>query len=83
MDFSGKQVQVVFNNINVPINHLQIATAALAYENHVKESAQIWCVPAGQGKSKIHAALTFLFLEKTDYDIFVIFSNDTLLEIDK
>ena len=46
--------------------------------NHEKVLSQIWIVPAGQGKSRIHAAITFLFLEYTDYDIYVVFQHDGL-----
>jgi hypothetical protein len=57
----------------VNLNHLQLATATLAFLNHEKEHAQLWVVPAGQGKSFIHAQLTFLFLEHTDFEIYVVF----------
>jgi len=64
------------------LNNLQLATAALAYLNHENKQSQIWIVPAGQGKSRIHAALTFLFLDQTDYDIHVVFQHDGLKEAD-
>ena len=72
----------MFNEARIDINYLQKSTALLAYHNHEKETAQIWVVPAGQGKSKIHAAMTFLFLTKTDYDIYVVFHDDGLLKKD-
>jgi len=58
---------------NTEISYLQLATSSLAYLNHEKFPKQIWVVPAGQGKSKIHAGLTYLFLEHTDYDVYVVF----------
>ena len=64
------------------LNNLQEATSLLAFENSKKETHQIWVVPAGQGKSRIHAALTFLFLKNTDYDIYVAFQNDQLMKTD-
>ena len=73
----------MFTEANLKINHLQLAASALAFLNHYKYSAQIWVVPAGHGKSVIHSALTFLFLEHTDYDVYVIFQHEGLLNVDK
>ena len=81
-DLKGKQqlvediagpVKQRFSASNTEISHLQLATSSLAYLNHEKVPKQIWVVPAGQGKSKIHAGLTYLFLEHTDYDVYVVF----------
>ena len=81
-DFSGKErlcnlnagpLQQAFTEGRMQLNHLQQATALLAYLNHDKVHRQIFVVPAGQGKSRIHAALTFLFLKNSDYDIYVVF----------
>jgi translation elongation factor EF-4 len=55
-DLKGKQELVeleapllvkIFDQADTPINHLQQATAALAYLNSERETAQIWVVPAG------------------------------------
>ena len=90
-DLKGKQELVqreakglvnIFKEAEIPINHLQQATAALAQQNAEHQSAQIWVVPAGQGKSTIHAALTFLFLKNTDHDIHVVFNDDGLKKKD-
>ena len=78
-----KRISATLKEANLEINSLQMATLALAFENHEKVPYQIWIVPAGQGKSKIHAGLTFLFLENSDYDVHVVFQNTVLLEIDK
>ena len=51
--------------------------------NAERVQSQIWVVPAGKGKSIIHAALTYLFLHQTDYDIYVVFQHEGLLEVDK
>ena len=81
-DLKGKQqlvedmaahVQKRFTASNTPISYLQLATSSLAYLNHEHIRKQIWVVPAGQGKSKIHAALTYLVLEQTDYNVYVVF----------
>jgi len=40
-------------------------------------------VPAGQGKSRIHAALTCLFLEHTDHDVHVVFQHEGLKDADE
>ena len=40
-------------------------------------------MPAGQGKSTIHAALTFLFLKNTDHDIHVVFNDNGLKKKDE
>ena len=81
-DFSGKErlcnyyaesLQQAFTEGRMLLNHLQQATALLGFMNHDKVPRQIFVVPAGQGKSRIHAALTFLFLKHTDYDIYVVF----------
>jgi len=91
-DLKGKQELVereakalvnIFKEAEIPINHLQQATAALAHHNAEHQSAQIWVVPAGQGKSTIHAALTFLFLKNTDHDIHVVFNDEGLLKKDR
>lgn len=91
-DLKGKQELVqeygrgpikVFEESYTELNHLQCATACLAFANSEKVPAQIWVVPAGQGKSRIHAALTFLFLDRTDYDIHVVFQHDGLKKIDQ
>ena len=79
----GRPVRNVFAEAKVELSHLQLATATLAFLNCEKVQAQIWVVPAGQGKSRIHAALTFLFLEHTDYDIYVVFQNEGLMKIDR
>ena len=90
-DLKGKQELVegeakalvnIFKEAEIPINHLQQATAALAHHNAEHQSAQIWVVPAGQGKSTIHAALTYLFLKNTDHDIHVVFNDDGLKKKD-
>ena len=78
-----KRISATFKEANLEINNLQMATAALAFENHERVPYQIWIVPAGQGKSIIHAGLTFLFLENTEYDVYVVFQNTVLQEIDK
>ena len=67
------QVQKRFVASNTAVSYLQLATLSLAYLNHKQIPKQIWVVPAGQGKSKIHAGLTYLFLENTDYDVYVVF----------
>ena len=69
----ASQVQKRFMASNTEISYLQLATSSLAYLNYEKIPKQIWVVPAGQGKSKIHAGLTYLFLEHTDYDVYVVF----------
>ena len=90
-DLNGKEYLVekhaahvtrAFREGMMTISHLQLATACLAFLNHEQKKHQIWVVPAGQGKSRIHAALTFLFLKFTDYDIYVVFQNDTLKKTD-
>ena len=40
-------------------------------------------MPGGQGKSRIHAAITLLFLQNTDYNISVVFQNEGLLKADE
>lgn len=91
-DLKGKQELVereafelvkIFGEADTPINHLQQATAALAFLNAERETAQIWVVPAGQGKSTVHAGLTFLFLKNTDHDIHVVFNDDGLMKKDQ
>ena len=91
-DLKGKQMimeevaiplKKVFTAANSQINNLQRTTAALAYLNSEKVRSQIWVVPAGQGKSKIHAALTYIFLDNTNYDVHVVFQHEGLLEIDR
>ena len=78
----AKSLVNIFREAEIPINHLQQATAALAHHNAEHQSAQIWVVPAGQGKSTIHAALTYLFLKNTDHDIHVVFNDDGLKKKD-
>jgi hypothetical protein len=83
VELEALQLVKIFDQADTPINHLQQATAALAYLNSERETAQIWVVPAGQGKSTIHAALTFLFLKHTDHDIHVVFNDGGLMRKDQ
>ena len=57
-------------------------TTALAFWNSKDYRAQIWVVPASGGKSRIHAALTYLFLTKTDYNVAVAFQDEGLMNAD-
>lgn len=71
-----------FSDMNTAINNLQLATATLSFLNMKTNTRQVYQVPAGQGKSKIHAALTFSILINTKENVFVVFQNEGLLNDD-
>ena len=54
-------------DINTPLkslhDHNQRAVAAVAYLNEERCKRQIFIVPAGKGKSRIHAGMTHMFLK--------------------
>jgi superfamily II DNA or RNA helicase len=49
----------------------------------MQNSRQVFVIPAGQGKSRVHAAITSLFLKNTNEKIFVIFENEGLMRRDE
>ena len=73
----------VFDEIELPLNHNQRAIAAMAHLNEAKCQRQIWIVPAGKGKSRIHAALTYMFLQHQQCNIKVVFENEGLKKRDE
>ena len=76
-------IQTIFKEIQVDLNSNQLATAALAYLNSSNQPRQIWVVPASNGKSRIHQALTLFFLKYTKLDIIVAFCDEGLLKTDQ
>ena len=81
--FSSRPVKQLFSDIDLVLNNNQLATATLAYLNSREQARQIWVVPGGQGKSRIHAAITYCFLKYTKLNVTVIFQSQGLLDIDR
>ena len=65
------------------LNHLQLATTIFAYKNMEKQKHQMWVVYAGQGKSRIHVALTFAILKFARQKVYVVFQNERLKKRDE
>ena len=72
-----------FEEIELPLNHNQRAIAAIAYLNEERCKRQIFVVPASKGKSRIHAAVTHMFLKHTQCNIHVVFENEGLKKRDE
>ena len=60
---ASENTSKAFDEIDLPLNHNQRAIAAVAFLNEERCSKQILIVPAGKGKSRIHAAITHMFLK--------------------
>ena len=65
------------------MNHVQVVTASLAFHGLAKHKNQCWIVPAGWGKSVIHAEITFLLLRESSVIVYVIFQNEALKRVDE
>ena len=76
-------IRTTFKEIEVDLSSNQLATASLAYLNSATNPKQIWVVPAGKGKSRIHQALTLFFLKYTKLDVIVAFWDEGLLNTDR
>ena len=76
-------IQRCFEDVDMPLNNIQLATATLAYLNTRRFQHQIYVVPAGQGKSRIHAAITFSILKNTNQNVYVAFANEGLMKRDR
>ena len=69
----AKAIQSLLGDSEFKLNHVQLATSMLAYQHTKVQQRQMWVVPAGQGKSRIHAALTLALLKYTKQSIYVVF----------
>ena len=62
---------------------MQSATA-FVLANMLKDHNRLLCVVgAGKGKSRVAAALAFLFLVTTKKQVYIVFSDKALMERDK
>ena len=75
-------ISAVFNEVSLKVNHVQCVTSSIAYQNSSRVKNQCWIVPAGQGKSVIHAEISSLFLKYTNLNVCVIFQNEGLKKVD-
>ena len=55
-------IAIALDDASSNLNNLQLATTMLAFKNMEKKKHQMWVVGAGQGKSRVHVALTFAIL---------------------
>jgi len=60
---ASKDTANAFEDIEFPLNNNQRAVAAVAFLNEERCKRQIHIVPAGKGKSRIHAGITHMFLK--------------------
>jgi hypothetical protein len=58
----ANSIQEAFDVVRVGINHVQLATAAFVAANATHTKYQVMEVPAGQGKSRIAAAIAYFVL---------------------
>ena len=68
----------------MPINNIQLATATFMAVNCPHKEYQVMEVPAGQGKSRIAAAIAFLILNRSqNVHVYIVYPNKGLKNSDK
>ena len=78
-----KPIEKAFNNILFPINNNQLATSMIL-ANYLETQPRVLCqMGAGMGKSRVAAALAFHMLTTTKREVYLVFSDEGLLNRDQ
>ena len=67
----------------MPISNIQLATAAFTAANVTHTKYQVMEVPAGQGKSRIAAAIAYFILNRSNVQVYMVYPNKGLKDRDE